>query len=244
MLTFVRAPRIDPRALSPAAFYVVRPDTIFAEEDGTGAVAANDPVGYLADLSGNGNHLVQATPGNRPLYRTSGGLHWLEFDGTDDFVFDTFSLATSFDRVLAIRPLGTSGVVANGVDAAVATTCRLTLGSNVVTATDVNIVSVAAPTGDDIVTTEQWSFAASDPPQSRLAVDNGDYSLGTGRDFSIPMAGLTLGAATATGTPTLFANMRFSGGIIKASRGVPYAFTDPQIAQLRTYFAALQGRVL
>ena len=33
-----------------------------------------------------GNHLTQATSGARPQYKTSGGLHWLEFDGIDDLL--------------------------------------------------------------------------------------------------------------------------------------------------------------
>jgi len=31
-----------------------------------------------------GNHLVQATAAARPLYQSSGGLHWLKYDGVDD----------------------------------------------------------------------------------------------------------------------------------------------------------------
>ena len=31
-----------------------------------------------------GNHATQATAAKRPVYKTSGGLHWLQFDGVDD----------------------------------------------------------------------------------------------------------------------------------------------------------------
>ena len=51
---------------------------------GTGAVVNGDPVGYVADLSGNGKHLVQATSGKRPTYVESGGVCYLDFDGVDD----------------------------------------------------------------------------------------------------------------------------------------------------------------
>lgn len=43
-----------------------------------------DPVGAMDDKSGNGNHALQATAAKRPVYKTAGGLHWLEFDGVDD----------------------------------------------------------------------------------------------------------------------------------------------------------------
>jgi len=61
--------------------------TMFQDSAGTTPVTANnDPVGKILDKSGNGNHLTQATAGKRPLYKTSGGLSWLEFDGVDDFL--------------------------------------------------------------------------------------------------------------------------------------------------------------
>jgi len=44
-----------------------------------------DPVGTWSDLSGNANHLTQATAGSKPLYDTSGGAGVL-FDGTDDWL--------------------------------------------------------------------------------------------------------------------------------------------------------------
>lgn len=59
--------------------------TMFQNSNGTTAVAADsDPIGYIADKSGNGLHLTQATAGLRPLYKTSGGLGWGQFDGSDD----------------------------------------------------------------------------------------------------------------------------------------------------------------
>ena len=50
------------------------------------AVADDDPVGACDDASGNGRHLVQATAGLRPLYKTGiqNGLPVIRFDGIDD----------------------------------------------------------------------------------------------------------------------------------------------------------------
>lgn len=55
----------------------------------TPVTADGDPVGAVVDKSGNGVHLTQATAGKRPLYRTSAGKHWLQFDGTDDVLSGT-----------------------------------------------------------------------------------------------------------------------------------------------------------
>jgi len=67
------------------AWFEFAPEHMFQMSNGTMAVtAADDPVGYVADLSGNGRHIVQATAGNRPLYKTDGAAHWIEFDGVND----------------------------------------------------------------------------------------------------------------------------------------------------------------
>jgi hypothetical protein len=46
-----------------------------------------------------GNHASQATAAKRPLYKTAGGLHWLQFDGVDD------GLATGNIDFTAIKKL-------------------------------------------------------------------------------------------------------------------------------------------
>jgi len=61
--------------------------TMFQDSAGTTPVTTDgDPVGKILDKSGRGNHASQATAAKRPLYKTSGGLHWLQFDGVDDRV--------------------------------------------------------------------------------------------------------------------------------------------------------------
>ena len=58
--------------------------TLFQDSAGTTPVTADSqPVGLALDKSGNGNHASQATATARPLYRTDGTRHWLEFDGVD-----------------------------------------------------------------------------------------------------------------------------------------------------------------
>ena len=57
--------------------------SMFQNSDGTTAVAVGDPVGYIADKSGNGNHAIQATSTKRPTLRQDGSLYYLDFEGDD-----------------------------------------------------------------------------------------------------------------------------------------------------------------
>lgn len=69
--------------------------TLWKDDARTSQVTADgDTVAVMDDKSGNGNHLRQTTAANRPTYRTSGGLHWLEFDGSNDDM-ETNALSTT-----------------------------------------------------------------------------------------------------------------------------------------------------
>lgn len=58
--------------------------SMFQDAAGTIPVtAAGQPVGRMLDLSGNGNHLVQATAANRPVLR-QGAAWFLEFNGVNN----------------------------------------------------------------------------------------------------------------------------------------------------------------
>ena len=73
--------------------------TMFQDRAGTTPVTTDgQTVGKILDKSGNDNHAVAPSDAARPLYKTSGGLHWLQFDGVDD------SLSTaSFDLSLSTK---------------------------------------------------------------------------------------------------------------------------------------------
>ena len=61
--------------------------TMFQDSAGGVPVTADgQPVGLILDKSGRNNHASQATAAKRPLYKTDGTLHWLQFDGVDDFI--------------------------------------------------------------------------------------------------------------------------------------------------------------
>lgn len=59
--------------------------TLFQDSAGTIPVAVDgDPVGLMMDKSGNGNNVSQPISAARPVYKTLGGLHWIQADGIDD----------------------------------------------------------------------------------------------------------------------------------------------------------------
>lgn len=205
---------------------------MFQDSAGTTPVTANnDPVGRINDKSGNGNHLVQATAGFRPLYKTSGGLRWLEFDGTDDtLALDFADVVQPFDRVSAHRyltsedPIRFIGSDGNGHGQLYLTSGEIRIYAGL------ELTGLAAPAlNADFVATERYNGASS-----RLAVDNGSYQTG---DAGASDIGGTALAANPSNSE--FANMRFYG-LAQFNR----LLTDAEIAQLRTYFVAKQGRVL
>ena len=61
--------------------------TLFQDIAGTVPVTKDgDPVALMKDKSGNGNHAAVTVSTARPTYKTDGLLHWLYFDGIDDYL--------------------------------------------------------------------------------------------------------------------------------------------------------------
>jgi hypothetical protein len=224
----------DPLSLSPFGFWLPEPQYLFEEEDGTGTISADEAVGYMADLSGNGRHATQATAASRPLYKTGVGLHWLEGDGTDDVLATAAfgaGLAQPSCAVTAFRNLGdlvgTNGHLASATGFSGG--LYLNEGEEIRIFAGAELASGATATvGTDIVVTQVFDGASS-----KIAIDDGAYV--TGNAGAGTMADFTLFAAGAT----QFTNARFYGRIL-----LDYIPTDPEITLLRTYLAAKQGRVL
>jgi hypothetical protein len=67
---------------------------LWQDIDGTVPITADgQSVARIDDKSGRGNHLIQSDSAKRPLYKTAGGLHWLQFDGSDDLISATRTFA-------------------------------------------------------------------------------------------------------------------------------------------------------
>lgn len=81
--------------------------TMFQDMNGTVPVTKNgNPVALIKDKSGNGNHATQPTASARPIYRTDGKLHWLEFDGVDDSMVAAISMPQPYTRAVVARVTG------------------------------------------------------------------------------------------------------------------------------------------
>ena len=73
------------------ALYLPGPDTCFQDAAGTIPAGDGDPIGYVSDLSGNGNHATQSTSAARPTLRQDAGGTWsAELDRVDDNLAVTF----------------------------------------------------------------------------------------------------------------------------------------------------------
>ncbi|WP_172332551.1 hypothetical protein [Mangrovicoccus sp. HB161399] len=96
--------------------------TLWQDSAGTIPVTADgDPVGRMDDKSGNGNHLLQATAAARPVYHTSGGLHWLSSDGVDDRLICTLaSSASALGLMACAANLTYNGSAGTAMEAAAA----------------------------------------------------------------------------------------------------------------------------
>jgi hypothetical protein len=79
---------------APGALWLPGPTTCFTDEAGTIPAGEDDIVRYMSDLSGNGNHVTTPNTDNAPqLKKTAGGLWYLNFDGSDDYLIAGDGLA-------------------------------------------------------------------------------------------------------------------------------------------------------
>lgn len=197
--------------------------------------ASDDPVGAMLDKSGNGHHAIQATAGARPLYKTAGGLHWLEFDGIDDFLAVTYgaTLVQPWDRVSAIRCIGAGAVhhMLGGAADNAGVLYRANLSTELRIFSGAELTGLTAPAvGTDYVATERH-----DGVTSRVAADNGAYNEGNAGGTAA--TGVTIGAGF--GGASDWASMRFYESVTVARE-----LTDPETALLRTFNAGKHGGVL
>ena len=78
--------------------------TMFQDRAGTTPVTADgQTVGLILDKSGRGNHATAPSDAARPLYKTDGTYHWLQFDGVDDSLSTAEIDFTATDKMTIVH---------------------------------------------------------------------------------------------------------------------------------------------
>jgi hypothetical protein len=207
--------------------------SMFQDAAGTIPAAVDAPVGRMEDKSGNGNHVLQPIAEARPMLRQGGnGALYIETDGVGQRLWAAFPMPARFERVSAIRKISDAWphrIYSGGTAHA---------GELVV---DIGVIALAsgggytvvplAP-GTEAVVTERFDGAAS-----RIAVDNGPYTVAPAGDWL--SGGISIGGG-ASGTGE-WAKARIYGIVM---RDMGEALTDGEIAALRSWMAAKQRRVI
>jgi hypothetical protein len=211
--------------------------SMWQDSAGTTPAAVDQPVGKLNDKSGNGNHALQATTSKKPTLRNDGTNYYLEFDGADDWLRATFTIANPWDRISAIRQISwTSGDKPLGGGAANAGVLQSTGSSPQLQMNDgaLGPSTSAVTVGTNHVVTEGRYASAS----SRIAVGSGAYT--TGPDTGTNAAGgITIAAPNDTETWGENANIRFYGTVM-----IGRALSDTEIGDTRAFLASKSGVTL
>lgn len=106
------ADSFSPLSLAPEVYAVPNPSYLYQDDAHTTPVTAGGQAcGAWLNLGTLGGYAIQGTAGARPTYQTSGGKHWLETDGSDDFLRLTFdvSMDQPWTRIAALRRLSDTG---------------------------------------------------------------------------------------------------------------------------------------
>ena len=181
-----------------------------------------------------GNHAFQTTAASRPIFRDVAGLRYLEFDGVDDYLRATFTIAQPIDRISAIQQVSSTpnDRLFGGVSTASGSLYQTGTSPRIAQYSGTATFSVGdLAIGVNGVVTEQHNGASS-----RLAVNNIAYTVGNA-GTSVP-GGITIGASDLS----VSAGNLYLYQLIM--RGSTTAMTDAQIAAGRALCAAKSGVTL
>jgi len=227
--------------------------TLFQDAAGTIPVTADgDPVGLMLDKSGNDNHASQSTSTARPLYKTDGTLHWLEFDGVDDFMV-TASLVWGSDQASMSVGL-TRRATASRIIFELGTGFTSNLGVFYLVSGEVSSNSyTAASRGDAASSGAQRSRVVSDTPPSTNIVSalndiSGDSTIVRADGVDGIEATADKGAGDfgtyplylfSRGGTSLFLSGDFYGGVLRNVNP-----TDQELTAIESYLASKSGVTL
>lgn len=213
----------------------------------TPVTASGQPVGYVADKSGNGYHAKQSTASARPVYTVSGAYAYLDCDGVDDrMLTDNFtafsataahgmvgiyksSAAYNYDRFLSLR--SSNAVVDYGSDSAAALVLYSTNASGGGIAT---YRSAFGPTITTTMNQVQIIDAAQTATHQKIGLNGGTMSAAS----KSPSASLSIGCAS-------FGTDGSTGGFVRGriyfSLWINREMTSDERAALLTYVNARVG---
>jgi hypothetical protein len=249
-----------PQAASLGLWLEARTTKLYKEIAAANAVSADgDTVGAWKDLTANAFDLTAAADDTtRPLFKTSAGINWVEFDGTNDMLRRLAALnlwnASGYTAMIAMRSLTLaaskyllhqgSSTDANAVFGVVGTDATPTAHSW-------NFYRATSPAGATVLQNYNNASAFSGSDVILTIVDDGstvigyvDGTAGLSRSYTragntITMDRLSLGAQLRTTTGG-WMNARVHALAIWP--GVVLNSTDR--AQARIYLASLQGRTI
>jgi len=210
------------------ALYEVGPGNVFQDAGGTLAANVGDPVGRLADRSGNGNHAVQTIAAARPVLRQEAGAHYLDFDGVDDRLRAQFAIPQPFDRVSALRIVDYTfdRQILGGGTANAGVLWQNAAAPSIAIFSGASAAATDAAVGVNVTISERHHGAAS-----RLGVN--DALPAIGNCGSASSGGITIGSYYEG---TLASRMRLYALLM-----IGRSLSDGETAQLRRHLGARAG---
>ena len=223
------------------AIYIPKPvvngvQSLFQDSAGTVPVTADgDPVGKMLDQSGNNNHATQSVSGSRPVYRTDGVLHWLEFGGVNSYIDVDITASQPISLTL-------SALFANTGTTVVYSTTDST-GS---VRFDLLTVNDASPdyriySGDPVVA-NGFSTPGEEATLSNLHNSGSSYIrkdgslVSSGNSGTMGLSGFRLGSSFNTSS---YFNGRVYG--IYLRQAIP---SESELTKIESYFSSLRGATL
>lgn len=173
-----------------------------------------------------GNHALQATAGARPLYKTSGGHHWIEGDGVDDLLRSAFTMSQPYEHIVAARPLRwtLNDILVGGAATVTGILYQSPASPSIRLFNGGQGPAVDAPVDEDVVLSAHFEGASSWIARNDEAKVTGNPSTGTA-------GGVTL---FATSAGAQFGKFRCYGLIVRVG-----TLTDAQMARARSYMSNL-----
>ncbi len=220
--------------------------TLFRDSGGTIPVTADgDPVGLMLDKSGNGNHASQSVTGAKPIYRTDGTLHWLEFDGVNAHMVSGMILPTPVINSVAIYDFNQSSVAGASAyqgqgylaSAAGWGLGRTESGFIAQVRSASSVITVRSPFEANKTTVLTGSLLSNSASLRRdgEVVDTTPHNLGS----VTPSTSFGLGARELSGSFDVFSKIKYYGGICVGKHIV-----EPQLSGIESYLAAKSGVTL